>query len=731
MSNQSGVSEQIIALPKGGGALAGIGEKFAPDLHTGTGNFTVPISIPAGRNGFHPQLTLAYSSGQGAGLFGLGWALSVPGVARKTSHGVPRYDDTHDVFLLSGAEDLIPVARSVGITSYRPRTEGLFAQIDHILDPVQAHDYWEVRTKDGLVSRYGTPGQRGRDPAIVAKPTDDAKVFAWRLTETTDPFGNRIVYAYEREPVRVDGPHMWDQCYLSEIRYGDFGPAANPQFLVTIHFTYEDRPDPFSDYRAGFEIRTTRRCTRIDVVTHAGADTPVATVHIRYADMTDPSMAARDGTSLLTEIRIEGHSGALSESLPPLAFDYTRFTPDTRTFVPVTGTDLPGTSLAHPELEQADLFGCGLPDLFQLDGPTVRRWRNLGNARYDLPRPMRDAPAGVTLADPTVQLLDANGDGRLDLMVATDQITGYYPLNSAGTWDRRSFVRFAQAPSTGLSKDDPELRLFDLDGDGVTDALRSGIRFECFFNDPETGWTAARRIERDSLDVFPDVSFADPRVKLATMTPSGLTDIVLIHDGLVEYWPSLGRGDFAPRIRMRHSPHLPWGYDPRRVLLGDVDGDGLADIVFVEDTRVTLWLNESGNAWSEPITIEGTPPVTDADAVRLVDLLGSGIRGVLWSRDADGLTRDRMFFLDFTGGRKPYLLSEIDNNRGALTRIGYAPSTTYYLADEARLATRWKTTLPFPVQVVARTEVIDTLSGGKLTTEYRYHHGYWDGAERE
>jgi hypothetical protein len=33
--------------------------------------------------------------------------------------------------------------------------------------------------------------------------------------------------------------------------------------------------------------------------------------------------------------------------------------------------------------------------------------------------------------------------------------------------------------------------------------------------------------------------------------------------------------------------------------------------------------------------------------------------------------------------------------------------------------------------VVARVEVIDDVSHGKLTTEYRYHHGYWDGAERE
>src|SRR5262249_34118394 len=55
----------------------------------------------------------------------------------------------------------------------------------------------------------------------------------------------------------------------------------------------------------------------------------------------------------------------------------------------------------------------------------------------------------------------------------------------------------------------------------------------------------------------------------------------------------------------------------------------------------------------------------------------------------------------------------------------------FYLADEAQPQTRWQSRLPFPVQVVARVEVIDPISGGKLTTEYRYHQGYWDGDERE
>src|SRR5438552_11709276 len=99
MGSNSNSASQVISLPQGGGAMHGIGEKFSPDLFTGTGNFTVPLALPPGRNGFQPQLSLGYSSGSGNGPFGLGWSLSVPGVSRRTSKGVPLYDDAQDVFI--------------------------------------------------------------------------------------------------------------------------------------------------------------------------------------------------------------------------------------------------------------------------------------------------------------------------------------------------------------------------------------------------------------------------------------------------------------------------------------------------------------------------------------------------------------------------------------------------------------------------------------------------------
>jgi hypothetical protein len=84
-SEKSALGANVISLPKGGGAVAGMGESFSPDLFTGTGNFSVPIAVPPGRNGLQPSLTLGYSTGSGNGPFGLGWNMGLPGVARKTT----------------------------------------------------------------------------------------------------------------------------------------------------------------------------------------------------------------------------------------------------------------------------------------------------------------------------------------------------------------------------------------------------------------------------------------------------------------------------------------------------------------------------------------------------------------------------------------------------------------------------------------------------------------------
>src|SRR5262249_42194488 len=156
------------------------------------------------------QLSLQYSTGNGNGPFGLGWQLSIPRITRKTEKGLPRYDD-HDVFVLSGAEDLVPCLKQeidpatgktrwvpeepsirgdYTVARYRPRTEGLFACIEKWVKtygPDAGDVHWRATTKENVTSIYGkTPAARIVDPASQADAAQRHRVYEWLLQETFD-----------------------------------------------------------------------------------------------------------------------------------------------------------------------------------------------------------------------------------------------------------------------------------------------------------------------------------------------------------------------------------------------------------------------------------------------------------------------------------------------------------------------------------------------------------------
>src|SRR5215510_178230 len=165
-----------LSLPRGGGAIKGIGEKFGANPATGTGNMSVPIITSAGRSGFGPQLNLSYDSSSGNGVFGLGWHLSLTAITRKTDKGLPQYHDAEDsdVFILSETEDLVPVLvetsagwekealpnRTVAgedyqIRRYRPRVEGTFSRIERWTSVQSGETHWRTITRDNVTTLYG------------------------------------------------------------------------------------------------------------------------------------------------------------------------------------------------------------------------------------------------------------------------------------------------------------------------------------------------------------------------------------------------------------------------------------------------------------------------------------------------------------------------------------------------------------------------------------------------
>ncbi|MBK8828680.1 MAG: hypothetical protein IPO26_18895 [Saprospiraceae bacterium] len=133
-----------IELPKGGGAIKSIDEKFQVNAVNGTASLSVPLPLSPGRNGNTPQLSLSYNSGGGNSEFGLGWNVGIPSIQRKTEKELPLYRDAEesDTFIIAGAEDLVPEMVEVNgewerviitngtkiIKRYRPRIEGSFSQ---------------------------------------------------------------------------------------------------------------------------------------------------------------------------------------------------------------------------------------------------------------------------------------------------------------------------------------------------------------------------------------------------------------------------------------------------------------------------------------------------------------------------------------------------------------------------------------------------------------------------
>src|SRR5262249_36618087 len=277
---------------------------------------------------------------------------------------------------------------------------------------------------------------------------------------------------------------------------------------------------------------------------------------------------------------------------------------------------------------------------------------------------------------------------------------------------------------------EPNLRFIDLDGDGHADILITESEVLTWHPSlAEKGFGAATQVAKPrDEEKGPAIIFADSTqaIYLADMSGDGLTDIVRIQNGEVCYWPNLGYGRFGRKISM---DHVPWfdaqdQFDQRRLRLADIDGSGVADIIYVGHDGVRLYFNQSGNAWGEPRLLSAFPQVDNLTSVQALDLLGNGTACLVWTSSLPGDSRHSMRYIDLMGGEKPHLLVGARNNLGAETRIFYAPSTKFYLADRAA-GQPWVTRLPFPVHVVERVETYDWVSRNRFVTRYTYHHGFF------
>ena len=771
-----------LGLPKTSGTIKGIGEKFSLSPATGSGSASIPIATTSVRGA--PQLTIAYDSGNGNGLFGLGWSLGLSAITRKTEKRLPTYDD-HDTFILAGLEDLVPVKDETlgdtSVTTYLSRTEGSFSWIRHFV--AGEADWWLVIDRNNVTRWYGAyPDDTGKvlatpDYPVIRDPGRARHIFSWLLAEERDDRGNRTRFRYKTEDAAGVDPFLpWEQNRPSHlpawhIKYIDSTrlPAGNPSGLEwgsRLTFDYgehdaadpalEDLPwqyrkDPFSSYRSGFDLRIRRLCRR---VLHFSLIPEVDPHNLTLNSATELSYDDADGLSKLVAARhrryVRDGTAFQSATLPEARFAYSK--PEVSSRIRrVESADVAGTpSGLIDEFRFIDLEGESLAGILSEQGTEWYFRENQGNASFGSARPI-NRPAGFAVLAEGGQVAALENNGR-PYLYSYGSSSGFAERTAEGGWE--DFVAFPQQPNIDWA--DANLRWLDLNGDGIPEVV--------IFHDEAIEWHSNRGTRGIAETNFA-LTGADQRkgparlfqnglesIFTADMSGDGLTDIVRIRNGETCYWPNLGYGRFGPQVEMGSSPWFTENsaFDPTQVHLADIDGSGTADVLYLEGPSTRFWINRAGNFWSSAHSIAHTPPTDRMAQAGMVDLLGNGTNCLVWSSKSPADTHNPWRYIELmvdrdlrqanvrnvppsvlatygvqatvderadlsllddaqldqleaAGARlslpsKPYLLREIDNGAGLITRLGYKPSTHFYLQDR-KSGTPWISKLPFCVHV--------------------------------
>ncbi|MEP7304386.1 MAG: SpvB/TcaC N-terminal domain-containing protein [Acidobacteriota bacterium] len=641
-----------VGLPKGGGALKGIDEKFSVNAVNGTAATSIPLPCTPGRAGAAPSLSLTYDSGGGNGPFGLGWSLTLPAIQRRTDKVLPRYEDAHDsdTFLLSDAEDLVPSLRQdaqgdwvadevtdasgVHVKRYRPRIEGSFSRIEWVRPVGDGGGYWRVTTPDNQVTFYGLTVA-----ARIVDPTDaqGARVFKWLPEISFDDKGNCAQYEYVAEDAlgvptairdrnRLKGLAPCANVHLKRIAYCNLDPwlpdpnapytptvPTDPRYLLSVVLDYGDhdtdspspapsrtwpcRLDPFSSCRAGFEIRTRRLCQRV-LMFHdfrelgdgvTLAPCLVRSLDLHYRFFGNPAASQAERDNVEAELLLSAE--VVSYRRNPSGYD--RAASPAMTFryhERVFGRDV-------KEVSPADLAGApaGLTEGYQ--------WVDLYN----------EGIAGILSEHESAWLYKSNlGDGRFA-----------HPRYVA-----------PRPSSTGLASGG--LQLLDLDADGRKFVVTSHPNKGYFELDEISGWNPFVPFERVA-----NLEDAGSGARLIDLDGDGRAELVISEEEAFVWYPSLGTRGYGDPLRSfkpadeERGPRVVFAEAEQTVFLADMTGDGLTDIVRIRNGEVCYWPNQGFGRFGARVTMDRSPVFDlpdrfDPRYVQLGDISGTGTADILY-----------------------------------------------------------------------------------------------------
>jgi YD repeat-containing protein len=468
--------------------------------------------------------------------------------------------------------------------------------------------------------------------------------------------------------------------------------------------------------------------------------TPVFAVQIDYEARPDVVVSYRSGfpistASRITAVRVRSFSHTLRTY--KLSYDQS-FALSRLRQVDLTGLDdsgsLPSTSFTYGAVQQPqmisfaaadgwtlnqrgvmafDVDGDGMSDLLRLEMGNHEYIQGRGNY-FGAPRPINGA-SGIDLESSA--LIDLDGDARPELVQIVDDTWRAYSLQD------QSWVSMGQWPGTqGIALHAPDVALVDLNGDGRVDVVRprgSGITVN--FGGATGLGPGIAQPALSAADVA--VQPGAPDVRFVDMNGDGLADVVWLTDAWMKVFLGRGDGTFVPFSR---TPY-PWGtaaLQLSQILLADLNRDGLIDLVRVDDGNVTWYRGESDARFSVFFRHLARPESVDGDAVVTVaDLNGNGSQDVVWSSPRG------LWALDLAGATSAGMLTRIDNGLGMITSFTYDSSAVLAVAAD-RAGSPWEVRLPVSVPVPVTVDTDPGAGSLHRVVQQMVRDGFWDGVER-
>jgi RHS repeat-associated protein len=339
-------------------------------------------------------------------------------------------------------------------------------------------------------------------------------------------------------------------------------------------------------------------------------------------------------------------------------------------------------------------------------------------------------PYKTVESDNGVRFVDFNNDGFVDILQGIGTTNKAWMNNGNGWTDVSS--QWA-APMTFVSDyKDQGVQFVDFNGDGKVDIIQvmenNGVVTKLSYRNTGSGW-----IRTDSTWESPVVFVKngnDTGARIEEINGDGLPDILFDNDTKRQVWLNTGAGWIdasATWSPPSTTTFITGTSSDNGVRFTDINNDGLSDMLedYANGSTVDrgAWIN-NGRGWVYNASWQSPEPFTkDGKNIgrRLADVNGDGFADILVSQTNSTGT---FVWTWLRNQNTPFMLKKITNELGGTTSIGYRASTVSDNNGNDSLSD-----LGFNVWVVGSAtndnSMTNTFNINSITS-YGYSGGYYD-----